>query len=102
MIAKMPNIAMEAVEQFHHLDLAFRKHYFYLSYLEHDPHYLEPEPPKSKKEKMYEKEMRKDINKTMNENVKKAKKAKNQKTFAKTPLEVIQWQSLYIHVSNIL
>ena len=87
MIAKMPNIAMEAVEQFHHLDLAFRKHYFYLSYLEHDPHYLEPEPPKSKKEKMYEKEMKKDINKTMNEDV---KKAKNQKTFAKTPLEVIQ------------
>ena len=31
MIEKMPQIAMEAVEQFHLLDRAFRKHDFYLS-----------------------------------------------------------------------
>ena len=47
----MPQIAMEAVEQFHLLDRAFRKHYYYLSYLERDPQFLS-EP---KKEKTYAK-----------------------------------------------
>ena len=87
MIAKMPNIAMEAVEQFHHLDLAFRKHYFFLSYLEPDPTYLEPEPPKSKREQMYEKEKKKDLKKTMKEEG--IRGPKKRRTFAKVPLEVI-------------
>ena len=37
MIEKMPNIAKESLEQFVSIDRAFRKEYYYLNYLEHDP-----------------------------------------------------------------
>ena len=39
---------MEGVEQFHLLDRAFRKHYYYLAYLEMDPTYLPDKMPQGK------------------------------------------------------
>ena len=34
MVEKMPGIAMESLEQFHSMDRALRKKYYYLNYLE--------------------------------------------------------------------
>ena len=34
MVEKMPGIAIEALEQFHSMDRALRKKYYYLNYLE--------------------------------------------------------------------
>ena len=86
----MPNIAFEALEQFHQIDIAFRKHYFYLSYLEPDPKYLNPEKPKSKKEKMYQKEKEKASGDQEN------KAEEKMKSFARVPLEVSRVLSKYI------
>lgn len=85
MIEKMPHVAIEAVEQFHLLDRAFRKHYYYLSYLEPDPLFLAPPIPDSKRERREQKERQKEEKKLMKE---KGKKVKKEKTYAKTPLEV--------------
>ena len=41
---------MEAVGQFHLLDRAFRKHYYYLSYLESDPSFLLEKIPANKRD----------------------------------------------------
>ena len=87
MIEKMPHIAMDAVEQFHNIDRAFRKHYFYLSFLEKDPKFLPPEEPKSKRERRELKEREKEKKRIMKE--KGLKKQRKEKTFAKTPVEVI-------------
>ena len=86
MIEKMPQVAIEAAEQFHLLDRAFRKHYYYLSYLEPDPHFLAPPIPTSKRERRELKENKKDEKRLMKEQGKKVKK--REKTYAKTPLEV--------------
>lgn len=86
MIEKMPQIAIEAVEQFHLLDRAFRKHYYYLSYLEPDPKFLGEEIPDSKREKKEMKERQKEEKRLMKEAGKK--NYKKEKTYAKTPLEV--------------
>ena len=82
----MPHIALEAVEQFHYKDIAFRKHYYYLSYLEPAPKFLRPEVPKSKREKLYQKEMEKAEKHEMKEQGIRPKR--KLKTFAKVPLEV--------------
>ena len=37
MIEKMPKVAMEALDQFLIIDMAFRKEHYYLSYLEKEP-----------------------------------------------------------------
>ena len=87
MIEKMPNIALEAVEQFHSIDRAFRKHYFYLSYLEKDSKYLGDLEPAKKREKQEKKERQKEYKKEMKE--KGIKIPKTKKTFAKLPIEVI-------------
>jgi len=86
MIEKMPQIAIEAVEQFHLLDRAFRKHYYYLSYLEPDPKFLAQAIPDSKRERKEQKERMKEEKRLMKE---AGKKGKKEKTYAKTPLEVI-------------
>ena len=86
MIEKMPNIAIEAVEQFHNIDRAFRKHYFYLNYLENDSKYLKELEPTSKREKREKKEKEKEKKRMMKE--KGIKKPKKEKTFAKVPIEV--------------
>ena len=81
----MPPVALEAVEQFHKVDLAFRKHYFYLSHLDTDRKYLAPLPNKyvipSQEEKGYGKDKDKLIK------LEECDEPK-EKTFAKTPLEV--------------
>ena len=87
MVEKMPQVAIEAAEQFHLLDRAFRKHYYYLSYLEPDPLFLAPPIPTSKRERRELKENKKDEKRLMKEQGKKMKK--REKTYAKTPLEVI-------------
>lgn len=87
MIEKMPQIAIDAVEQFHLLDRAFRKHYYYLSYLERDPKFLANPIPESKREQKEQKEREKEEKKLMKEAGGKVKK--KEKTYAKTPLEVI-------------
>eukprot|EP00111_Clytia_hemisphaerica_P008770 TCONS_00025648-protein len=87
MIEKMPHVAIEAAEQFHLLDRAFRKHYYYLSYIEPDPLFLLPPIPTSKRERREQKENQKEEKRLMKEQGKKAKK--REKTYAKTPLEVI-------------
>ena len=86
MIEKMPQIATEAIEQFHLLDRAFRKHYYYLSYLERDPSFLAEPIPESSRERKEQKERQKEEKKLMKEAGKKIKK--KEKTYAKTPLEV--------------
>ena len=86
MIEKMPQIAIEAVEQFHLLDRAFRKHYYYLSYVEPDPKFLAEAIPESKREQKEQKERQKEEKRLMKESGKKYKK--KEKTYAKTPLEV--------------
>lgn len=86
MIEKMPHVAIEAAEQFHLLDRAFRKHYYYLSYIEPDPLFLLPPIPTSKRERREQKENQKEEKRLMKEQGKKAKK--REKTYAKTPLEV--------------
>ena len=67
MIEKMPQIAIEAVEQFHLLDRAFRKHYYYLSYLEPDPKFLAEAIPASKRERKEQKERQKEEKRLMKE-----------------------------------
>ena len=59
MIEKMPQVTIEAVEQFHLLNKAFRKHYYYLSYLEPDPKFLAEPIPSSKRERKEQKERKK-------------------------------------------
>ena len=86
MIEKMPNIAIEAVEQFHIIDRAFRKHYFYLSYLERDSKYLEDPEPVKKREKQEKKQRQNEYKKEMKE--KGMKMPMPKKTFAKLPIEV--------------
>ena len=86
MIEKMPHIAIEAVEQFHNIDRAFRKHYFYLSHLEKDTKYLHDPEPATKREKREKKEREKEDKRIMKE--KGMKKPKKEKTFAKMPIEV--------------
>jgi len=86
MIEKMPHVAIEAAEQFHLLDRAFRKHYYYLSFLEPDPNFLLPPIPTSKRERREQKENQKEEKRLMKEQGKKVKK--KAKTYAKTPLEV--------------
>ena len=86
MIEKMPHIAIEAVEQFHNIDRAFRKHYFYLSYLEKDPKYLGAKKPTTTRALREHKEKEKEKKRAMKE--KGIKKPKKEKTFAKVPLEV--------------
>ena len=86
MIEKMPHIAIEAVEQFHYIDRAFRKHYFYLSYLEKDSRFLKDPEPSSKRERREKKERKKENKKIMKE--KGMKIPKQKKTFAKIPIEV--------------
>ena len=86
MIEKMPQIALEAVEQFHLLDLAFRKHYYYLSYLEPDPTYMIEYIPESKRERKDQSE-RKKAEKRLLKNAGQ-RTIKKEKSYAKTPLEV--------------
>ena len=86
MIEKMPQIALEAVEQFHLLDLAFRKHYYYLSYLEPDPNFMIEYIPESKRERRDQSE-RKKAEKRLLKNAGK-RVIKKEKSYAKTPLEV--------------
>ena len=86
MIEKMPQIAIEAVEQFHFLDRAFRKHYYYLGYLEADPTYLPEFIPEKKVERKELKERMKAEKKLLKDAGQKVKK--KSKTYAKTPLEV--------------
>ena len=86
MIEKMPHVAMEAMEQFQIIDRAFRKHFYYLSYLEPDPKFLPEELPE-------EKSQLRDFQKRKREEKKERKETgqKNQKklkSYAKTPLEV--------------
>ena len=86
MIEKMPQIAIEAVEQFHLLDLAFRKHYYYLSYLEPDPNYMIDYIPESKRERLEQKERRKAEKRLLKDSGQRV--LKKEKSYAKTPLEV--------------
>ena len=86
MIEKMPQVALEAMEQFQDIDRAFRKHFYYLSYLEPDPKFLPEELPE-------EKSQLKDFQKRKREEKKERKETgqknqKKQKSYAKTPLEV--------------
>uniref|UniRef100_A0A7M5WS19 Ion transport domain-containing protein n=1 Tax=Clytia hemisphaerica TaxID=252671 RepID=A0A7M5WS19_9CNID len=87
MIEKMPQIALEAVEQFHLLDLAFRKHYYYLSYLEPDPAFMVEYIPESKKERKEQVERRKAEKRLLKDSGQRV--TKKEKSYAKTPLEVI-------------
>lgn len=100
MIEKMPQVAIEAAEQFHLLDRAFRKHYYYLSYLEPDPVFLLPPIPTSKRERRELKENQKEEKRLMKEQGKKVKK--RAKTYAKTPLEVSSYsvQVKYLLLSD--
>ena len=86
MIEKMPHVAIEAVEQFYNIDRAFRKHYFYLSYLEKDSKFLKDPEPSSKRERREKKEREKENKRIMKE--KGMKIPKPQKTFEKIPMEV--------------
>ena len=86
MIEKMSHVAIEAIEQFHSIDRAFRKHYFYLNYLEKDSKFLEEPDPPSKREKREKKEREKEDKRIMKE--KGMKVPKPLKTFAKIPIEV--------------
>lgn len=95
MIEKMPQIALEAVEQFHQLDLAFRKHYYYLSYLEPDPNFLVEYIPEEKRERKELKERKKAEKKLLKNAGQKI--IKKEKSYAKTPLEVtLYFSSDYI------
>ena len=94
MIEKMPHIAIEAVEQFHNIDRAFRKHYFYLSFLEKDTKYLPDPEPSTKREKREKKEREKEEKRRMKE--KGMKKPKREKTFAKVPIEVGSYCSVLL------
>ena len=90
----MPHVAMEAMEQFHIIDRAFRKHFYYLSYLEPDPKFLPEELPE-------EKSQLRDFQKRKREEKKERKETgqKNQKklkSYAKTPLEVHSYDHLTI------
>ena len=86
MIEKMPQIALEAVEQFHLLDLAFRKHYYYLSYLEPDPNFMIEYIPESKRERRDHSERKKAEKRLLKDAGQRA--TKKEKSYAKTPLEV--------------
>ena len=81
MISKMPNIAMEGIEQFHKIRMELRKHYYYLSHLEKDAHFLDPMETEENGENHKNR-------KGEEEKLIAGQKAKKQKTFAKTPLEV--------------
>lgn len=96
MIEKMPQIAVEAVEQFHLLDLAFRKHYYYLSYLEPDPNFLVEYIPEEKRERKELEERKKAEKKLIKNSGQKI--VKKEKSYAKTPLEVRT--GLHIKLSN--
>ena len=87
MIEKMPQVAIEAVEQFRLLDRAFRKHYYYLSYLEPDPKFSAEAIPADKRERKEQKERQKEEKRLIKEQGNE--KGKKQKTYAKTPLEII-------------
>jgi len=86
MIEKMPQIAIEAVEQFHLLDLAFRKHYYYLSYLEPDPNFIVDYIPESKRERREQVERKKAEKRLLKDSGQRM--SKKEKSYAKTPLEV--------------
>lgn len=86
MIEKMPQISLEAVEQFHLLDLAFRKHYYYLSYLEPDPNFIVEYIPEGKQERKEIAERKKAEKQLMKDSGQRA--VKKEKSYAKTPLEV--------------
>ena len=89
MIEKMPDIALEAIEQFHKVSLAFRKHYYYLNYMEKDRKFLEPESkPKNKKS---------DNGIELEPMIEVMKGEKKEKSFGKTPLEV--WNHSYCYSS---
>ena len=67
--------------------MAFQKHYYYLSYLEPNPKFLAESILSSKRERIEQRERQKEEKRLTKEqgNGKKMK----QKTYAKTPLEII-------------
>ena len=88
LIEKMPQIAMEAIEQFHLLDRAFRKHYYYLSYLELDPIFLGEKIPEAKRDRKEQTARNKAANKIIKEETGR-KKSSGPKCYARTPLQVL-------------
>ena len=87
LIEKMPQIAMEAIEQFHFLDRAFRKHYYYLGSLEMDPVFLKEKIPESRKDRREQRARCKAEKKLIKDETGDEKTA-TPKCYARTPLEV--------------
>lgn len=83
----MPQIAMEAIEQFHLLDRAFRKHYYYLGYLELDPTFLGERIPEAKRDRKEQTARNKAAKKMIKEETGKSN-VSSPKCYARTPLEV--------------
>ena len=71
----------------HLLDRAFQKHYYYLSYLEPDPKFFAESIRSSKRERIEQRERQKEEKRLTKEQGNGEEK--KQKTYAKTPLEVI-------------
>ena len=71
----------------HLLDRAFQKHYYYLSYLWPDPRFLAESIPSSKRERIEQRERQKEEKWLTKEQGNG--KEKKQKTYDKTPLEII-------------
>ena len=88
LIEKMPHVAIEAVEQFHELDTAFRKQYYYLAQLESDPNFLIEKIPLKRKDRRELEAKNQAERKLLKEQGLPFPK-KKAKTYAKTPLEVI-------------
>ena len=88
LVENIPQIATEAVEQFHFLDLAFRKHYYYLAYLEADPTFLGEKIPENKQGQQEMKAKKRAENRLAKEQGVLPPR-KKPKTYAKTPIEVI-------------
>ena len=67
--------------------MAFQKHFYYLSYLEPEPKFLAESIPSSKRERIEQRERQKEEKRLTKEQGNG--KEKKQKTYAKTPLEII-------------
>ena len=91
LIEKLPQIALEAIEQFHHVDRAFRKHFYYLGSLERDPKFLGEKIPEKKKDRKEQRQRQKAALEAMrcDDSIKIDVKVRGtMKCYARTPLEV--------------
>ena len=87
LVEKMPNIAMEGIEQILQVDHQFRKHYYYLAQLQSDFSFLNGKIPEKRKDRHELKEKEKAEQKLIEERGLSLPQ-KKMKTYARTPLEV--------------